>query len=88
MFASKTITEHLLRGAIGIAAFVAAAVLGTLQPLLALALLPVALIALRGCPLCWTMGLVQTAIARLRGTPPAGHCTDGSCHLRSPTQTP
>jgi len=81
MFASSSIAEHLLRGAVGVGAFAGAAIYGTQSPFLALALLPVALVALRGCPMCWTMGLIETVANRARGksgSPPSA-CVDGSC---------
>ena len=80
MFASKNLTVHLVRGLIGVAAFVTSVLLFGAHPLLALAALPVALIALRGCPSCWTIGLMQTLAAR--GKPSAAACRDGECALR------
>jgi hypothetical protein len=78
MFASKSLGEHLLRGLIGVGALVAAAAYGGLGwPLLVL--LPMALVALRGCPACWTIGLVQTVWAKVRRRPAAGACLDGAC---------
>lgn len=82
MFASKTIIEHLVRGALGIGAFAAAAALAPAHPILALSLLPMGLVALRGCPMCWTVGLVQTIVARARGRSTAALCVDGSCARR------
>ena len=61
LFASKNVGEHLVRGALGIVALHWAITLSATQPFGALALGVSALIALRGCPLCWTIGLVQTA---------------------------
>jgi len=81
MFASKSIPKHLTRGAIGIGAFVAATSLAPQHPGLSLAAIAVALLSLRGCPMCWTIGLVQTVIARVRGKPSTGLCVDGSCSL-------
>jgi hypothetical protein len=81
MFASNTLVEHLLRGVVGIGAFALAATLASSHPLLALTLLPVALVALRGCPMCWTMGLIETIAAKVRGTNADGACLDGSCAL-------
>lgn len=66
MFASNTVIEHLLRGVVGIAAFVAAGILAPSAPLFSLALFPVAFFALRGCPICWTVGFVQTVAAKVR----------------------
>lgn len=82
MFASKGITEHLFRGALGIGAFALAARLGPEQPWILLLAMPVALVALRGCPMCWTVGLVQTIAAKIRGRPTEGHCHAGSCAVR------
>jgi hypothetical protein len=83
MFASNTLTEHLLRGAFGISAFVVAGVLGSSAPLLSLALVPIALVALRGCPMCWTVGLVQT-VAKVRGASSLRSCVDGRCATTAP----
>nr|BFD90277.1 hypothetical protein KitaXyl93_16370 [Kitasatospora sp. Xyl93] len=42
-----------------------------------LVLLPVGLFALRGCPMCWTIGLMQTiSRGRLQRS-----CEDGQCRL-------
>ena len=81
MFASKTVTEHLLRGAIGIGAFAVAPMLAT-RWWPAWVLMPIGLVALRGCPTCWTVGLVQTVWAKLRGRSTEGLCVNGSCALR------
>lgn len=81
MFASKTLTEHVARGVVGIAALAASVLLSTSHPWSSVLAVPVALIALRGCPMCWTLGLVQTVMAKLQGRPSAG-CVDGSCAVR------
>jgi hypothetical protein len=67
MFASRTVTEHLARGFAGIGLLVLAFVMSRQHSLLALPLAALALLCLRGCPLCWTMGLMQTVSAKLRG---------------------
>ena len=73
MFASSTVGEHLLRGAVGLPVLVAAFVLiGTLGPLSLLLLVP-AVVLLRGCPTCWALGLVQT---RERTRCAAGACRE------------
>jgi len=79
MFESKTVTAHLARGAIGFAALGGAIVLGPSHPWAVIVALPIALLALRGCPMCWTLGLVQAVHARLRGRPSDAACTDGRC---------
>ncbi len=81
MFASKTLGEHLVRGVVGVGALACAVAFGGLVwPVFVL--LPVALVALRGCPACWTIGLVQTVWAKVRGTEAGDACTDGSCAHR------
>lgn len=81
MFASRGIVQHLARGSIGFGALSAYGLMAPLHPWLSLSMLPLALVALRGCPLCWSIGLMQTVVAVLRGRPSAGACTDGSCAL-------
>jgi hypothetical protein len=81
MFASKTLGEHFLRGAIGLAALVATLLCERDMPLLSIVLLPIGLLALRGCPTCWTMGLIETIAARAsgRGARKRYVCKDGTC---------
>jgi hypothetical protein len=70
LFASNTLTEHLLRGAIGAGALVWAISIAAEHPVASLALGVITLIALRGCPVCWTIGLAETAshtFSRWRG---------------------
>ena len=58
--ASSSTSVHLLRGAVGlIAAGLAIALLASVGPL-SLALVPLAALAWRGCPTCWTVGLFGT----------------------------
>jgi hypothetical protein len=79
MFASRSLPEHLARGIVGLGALVAAAPLAPLHPWLAFAALPIGLLALRGCPTCWLIGLVQTVAPRFGK---ARGCVDGSCAVR------
>jgi len=64
MFASSSIIEHVGRGAIGFGAIGAAIVLARfsgLEATLASIVLAIgSLVAFRGCPVCWTVGLVET----------------------------
>ena len=69
MFASKSIGEHLLRGVFGALAAAFAVLLAPAHSLVALGFVPIAFVALRGCPICWTVGLAQTVMAKLRGGP-------------------
>ena len=68
MFASKSLVEHALRGVIGLSAISAAIVIGRETGVTALiaslALAAVALVSFRGCPVCWTIGMVETARSR------------------------
>lgn len=83
MFGSKTLTEHLLRGIVGVGCFVAGVSGSSTSPWLSIALLGLALLALRGCPMCWTLGLVQTLAARLTGRHQHDACVDGGCAGRA-----
>lgn len=65
-FASRTVTRHLLRGAAGVALILVAFAAASSRPVLAIAAGLSALIAFRGCPMCWTIGLVETIVARTR----------------------
>ncbi len=59
MFASKSLPIHLLRGIGGFAALgLAIVTIQFIWPVLLL--VPIGLFLLRGCPMCWTMGLIET----------------------------
>jgi hypothetical protein len=58
--ASNSVREHLLRGAAGLAAAAVAIVLVAVVGPVSLALLPLTAVAWRGCPTCWTVGLLGT----------------------------
>ena len=64
MFGSRTLLRHLLRGVVGFGAFAAAIVLGqspgTASGIGSVVLAPGGLVALPGCPVCWTVGLIET----------------------------
>ena len=78
MFASKTIATHLLRGVIGAALIAWALEHQSSNPAFALAAGIVALIAMRGCPLCWTLGLLATISERI-SVRRARTCASASC---------
>lgn len=67
MFASNTLIEHVLRGAIGIGALWMAVAITATHPWGSLALGVLVLLAFRGCPICWTIGLFETARQQWRG---------------------
>jgi thiol:disulfide interchange protein len=72
MFASRSLPEHMIRG---IAGFSLLALAVWLAPQFwgALLLIPLGLVFLRGCPLCWTVGFVETLwnMRRRRNRQPA-----------------
>jgi hypothetical protein len=58
--ASSSVRAHLIRGAAGLlAAGLAIGLLAVVGPV-SLVLLPLTAIAWRGCPTCWTVGLLAT----------------------------
>lgn len=76
-FASSSLPRHLARGTLGFGALAGSGLLIPVAGMAALLLAPLGLLALRGCPLCWTIGLLQTlSNGRLRRS-----CTDGHCEL-------
>ena len=79
-FASKSVPRHLARGVVGFGALVGGLALVPAVGVVGLLGVPIGVVALRGCPMCWTMGLVQTISAgRVRR-----QCVDGRCELRVP----
>lgn len=59
-FASQSLAGHLLRGAVAFTLLYWAVVHQQAQPFMALLAGAGALVAMRGCPVCWTIGLVET----------------------------
>ena len=66
MFATATLRGHLLRGGVALALLYFAVSHQHGQPLAAMAAGLLALVAMRGCPVCWTIGLVETLRASWR----------------------
>ena len=60
MFGSAFLGAHLMRGAAAAALLAWAIVHQTAHPWLSLGAGVAALVALCGCPMCWTVGLVET----------------------------
>ncbi|MFJ9850497.1 hypothetical protein [Streptomyces sp. NPDC101150] len=76
-FASASLPRHLVRGAVGFGMLVGSVALLPVTGPVSLVLLPVGLLPLRGCPMCWTVGLLQTiSRGRLQRS-----CEDGRCKL-------
>ena len=59
-FSSSTLTEHVIRGVVGFTTLAIALGVADQHPWLALIVALVALVAFRGCPVCWTAGLIET----------------------------
>lgn len=79
-FASTSLARHVIRGVVGFGALIASFALIPSVGLLSLLLLPIGVLALRGCPMCWTIGLIQTiSRGRLHRT-----CKNGHCSLTAP----
>jgi hypothetical protein len=55
---------HLLRGATAAMLIAWAMWFGTTQPALAVTAFAVAVVAMRGCPACWMLGLYDTITRR------------------------
>jgi hypothetical protein len=60
LFASKSVGAHVVRGAVAAVLIGWAVVYQTSHPVFAIGALVVAVVAMRGCPMCWTVGLFET----------------------------
>ncbi|MFB8139756.1 hypothetical protein [Streptomyces parvus] len=76
-FAGTSVPRHLARGAVGFGLIAGAIALVPLVGPAALLAAPPALIAFRGCPTCWMVGLAQT-VSRSRLE---RRCVDGVCTI-------
>jgi len=65
-FASQSLGGHLLRGAVAFTLLYWAIANQQAQPFTALLAGAGALLAMRGCPVCWTIGLFETVQQRFR----------------------
>ncbi|MFF3320128.1 hypothetical protein ACFYV5_32165 [Streptomyces sp. NPDC003035] len=76
-FASASLPRHLVRGVVGFGSLIGSFAFIPVVGPVSLLLLPVGVLALRGCPMCWAIGLMQTVSrGRLERT-----CEDGQCKL-------
>jgi hypothetical protein len=66
MFASNSLVEHLARGAVGICALSCAISTSAQHSIYSLAFAVVSLLAFRGCPICWTIGFVETTYQQFK----------------------
>ncbi|MEU0053329.1 hypothetical protein ABZ299_03845 [Streptomyces sp. NPDC006184] len=76
-YASKSVTRHLVRGVIGFGLVIGSIALVPVVGPVSLVAAPLGLVAFRGCPTCWMVGLAQT-ISRGRLE---RDCVDGVCTL-------
>ncbi|MFF6884034.1 hypothetical protein ACFY9F_12710 [Streptomyces sp. NPDC012421] len=76
-YASRSVPRHLARGAVGFGLIAGSLALLPVTGPVSLLAAPLALIAFRGCPTCWAVGLAQT-ISRGRLE---RRCADGVCTL-------
>ncbi|MEU9297963.1 hypothetical protein [Streptomyces sp. NPDC048266] len=76
-YASASVPRHLARGALGFGLIVGSIALVPVAGPATLLAAPLALVAFRGCPTCWMVGLAQT-ISRGRLE---RRCEDGVCTL-------
>lgn len=60
LFATRTLGGHLIRGAVAFAFLYAAVSQQHSHPVWSMLAGVLALAAMRGCPVCWTIGLVET----------------------------
>lgn len=60
MLATRTLTGHLIRGAVAFALLYVAIEHQHVHPVASLSAGLLALVAMRGCPVCWTIGLAET----------------------------
>lgn len=83
LIGATSLARHLTRGALGFGLIGSAVALVPSVGPAALVLLAPGMVALRGCPTCWIVGLIQTISAgRLQR-----NCADSGCALtRSPAR--
>jgi hypothetical protein len=75
MFKSRSVAAHFVRGIAGFGFLYIALHYGPVLGWWALAPAAAALVCFRGCPMCWTVGLIETALDRKSGA----ICVNGSC---------
>lgn len=83
LFGNKSISVHIIRGILGFAAVYGS--LATLSTTVwpSVVLLPAALYFLKGCPMCWVAGLIET-ITMSRRRHGGGNMDSQSALVRQP----
>ena len=69
MFCSRSVSVHLLRGAAALMLIAAAFWLSTIGLVWSFAATVGAVVLMRGCPMCWLIGLFETMKQRPGGVP-------------------
>lgn len=64
MFGSRTVSLHILRGILGLGFLAIALQYSPVWGWWTLVPLACALFCLGGCPMCWTVGLIETVLRR------------------------
>lgn len=67
LFATQTLRGHLIRGTVAVVFLYVAISQQHAHPVGSVLAALLALVAMRGCPACWTIGLIETIQQRLRG---------------------
>jgi hypothetical protein len=75
MFKSRSVAVHFVRGIAGFGFLSIALQYGPVLGWWTLAPAAAALVCFRGCPMCWTFGLIETML----DCKPGAICVDGSC---------
>ncbi|MGY4827571.1 hypothetical protein ACVNIS_03230 [Sphaerotilaceae bacterium SBD11-9] len=65
LFATQTLRGHLLRGAVAFALLYAAIDQQHARPAGSMVAGLLALVVMRGCPVCWAIGLIETVRNRI-----------------------
>jgi hypothetical protein len=66
------VKAQVIRGIIGVALLIPAALLFASYPLVSIGLIVASVFPLRGCPLCWTVGMYETLDKSKRAKAEAG----------------
>jgi hypothetical protein len=83
LFATQTLTGHVIRGAAAFALLYLAIAQQHSHPVASLMAGVLALVAMRGCPVCWAIGLAETI--RLRHGAPLANVSPDKDDLRHST---
>jgi hypothetical protein len=72
LFATRTVTGHVIRGAAAFALLYLAIGQQHFHPVASVLAGLLAVVAMRGCPVCWTIGLAETIQQRYGSCRPCG----------------